>query len=142
MRFLSFILLILALPLGADDAPLEALETGDAAKAWQAVGRLDIAGTGFCTGSLISDTHVLTAAHCLFNSRTGARVDPAQIEFRAGWRNGRAEAYRSVRRAVVHPDYVFGAKVNTNEVRNDVALLELSQPIRNGITQPEVWKLS
>jgi protease YdgD len=120
----------------AQDAHLRRLDNGVDAAAWEAVGRLDIGGTGFCTGALIAPRLVLTAAHCLFDRKTKLRIDHGTVQFLAGWRNGRAGAYRMVRRAVVHPDYVYDGKVSSQRVRNDLALLELDQPIRNTTITP------
>tara|TARA_R110002049_G_scaffold117332_3_gene270615 strand:+ start:8755 stop:9540 length:786 start_codon:yes stop_codon:yes gene_type:complete len=121
---------------GAQDAPLKRLDSGVDAAAWEAVGRLDLGGTGFCTGALIAPRLVLTAAHCLFDRDTKQRIDHAKVQFLAGWRNGRAGAYRNIRRAVVHPDYVYDGDVSSRRVRNDLALLELERPIQNTTIQP------
>lgn len=127
----SIMTLVITSAAFAQDARLRRLDTGEDGKAWEAVGRLDIGGTGFCTGTLIAPDLVLTAGHCLFEKDTGDQIDPQTIEFLAGWRNGRASAYRNVRRAVVHPEYVFGGDNSPGRVRNDLALLQLSRPIRN-----------
>ncbi len=136
LALLACLVTPLAMPVSAQDTPLERLDAGDAARAWEAVGRLELGGRGFCTGALVAPDLVLTAAHCLHDRTTGARIDPAQIEFMAGWRNGRAAAYRTVRRAVLHPDYRFDGEVTAERVRNDVALLELHHPIRNTRVTP------
>jgi len=136
----QWILAVLAalLPVAAmaQDSRLQQMETLDAGRKWEAVGRLDVNGEGFCTGALIAPDLVLTAAHCLYDSRTKERIDPATIEFLAGWRNGRASAYRSVRRAVEHPSYVYDGELSTGRVRNDIALLQLQRPIRNTTVTP------
>ncbi len=137
---ISRVLLVLALiwPLAApaQDSRLQSLETTNDGRQWEAVGRLDMNGSGFCTGALIGPDLVLTAAHCLFDSDTRAPLDPQSIEFLAGWRNGRASAYRAVRRTVVHPGYIYDGEVSARRVRNDIALLQLQRPIRNTTVTP------
>jgi protease YdgD len=131
----GLLLMMLAAGAGQAQGP-EGLRTGVEAAGWEGVGRLDIDGKGFCTGALIAPDLVLTAAHCLFDREDGARVDPSRIAFLAGLRNGRAAAIRSVRRALPHPAYRFDPEAGAAESRHDLALLELSQPIRSGEVAP------
>lgn len=129
-------LVLAAVSAQAGDSRLQSLDTIEAGRGWDAVGRLDIGGVGFCTGALIAPDLVLTAAHCLFDRKTRAPIRIETVEFLAGWRNGRASAYRYVSRAVVHPDYDYDGEVTAARVRNDLALLQLRRPIRDGRVTP------
>jgi len=136
MRIALFSVMLIALSvLGmggvfAQTSRLQELSTGNDARGWEAVGRLDIDGKGFCTGALIAPDLVLTAAHCMFDKATGSQVTPDRIAFLAGLRGGRPEATRRVRQTVLHPSYVNDDADTATVVPFDVALLQLSQPIR------------
>ncbi len=136
-----FILLALALsavPATAQDRAdgLESLDTRQATEGWEAVGRLDINGHGFCTAALIGDRLALTAAHCVFD-RYNRPIPANQFMFQAGLRNGRADATRGVINVIPHPGYhPDGPTARLDGVANDVALLELAQPIRYAGVQP------
>ena len=135
--FFALLLLTgLAGPAAAVDGALRGLTTADESRGWEAVGRIDIGAGGFCTGTLISEDLVLTAAHCLYDERSGDLLPVGAFRFLAGWRAGQAAAYRGVRRAIAHPDYVLEPGEGRISVTNDLAILQLDQPIRNAAIQP------
>lgn len=122
--------LSLGLPAAAQETDLVALETGSDMRGWEAVGRLDIRGKGFCTASMIREDMILTAAHCVYGD-DNELLDASLFTFQAGLRAGRAEATRGVARLIAHPEYTHrGSDVRSSEVAKDIAVLKLDRPIR------------
>ncbi len=102
---------------------------------WEAVGRVDIGPSGFCTGVLIAPDQVLTAAHCLYDP-AGQPLPAEMIRFRSGLRDGLAIAESEVIRYAAARGYDPGAGMNADNVRRDAALLELATPIQSALAAP------
>lgn len=139
MTCVRLLLLVLALGLPggamAENSGLDELNRREKLLGWEAVGRVDVSDGGFCTGTLIAPDLVLTAAHCVYDG-AGNPVDPAKITFRAGYADGTSIAEGRVARSVAHPDYDPVAQVSANNVRHDVALLQLASAIPSAVAAP------
>jgi V8-like Glu-specific endopeptidase len=98
------------------------------APAWAAVGRLNVAGRRFCTATLITDRHALTAAHCLYNPRTRAPVAAAEFRFLAGLGPDGHARVRMVTRLAAPPDYRYDPRPAYAQVALDLAVVELDPP--------------
>lgn len=137
MKLIPILIAICFGTIASAQSDLRLLNTADQVKAWAGVGRLDVkthSQRRFCSGALISPIHVLTAAHCVTHSNTGVKFNPGDIQFLAGWRDGRASAYGRARRIVVHPNYQASNNVSSKEVSSDLAIVELAVPMNtNGI---------
>ena len=75
---------------------------------WRAIGRVNKTVGGFCTGTLVSSRRVLTAAHCLWNPRTGRWLPPGSLHFVAGYERGRYLAHARVASFVLPDGYQYG----------------------------------
>ena len=105
----------------------------DEAAAFRGVGRLNIAGARFCTATLISPVVVVTAAHCLYHPRTGARVADDELRFVAGYRVREWAAVRRVTATAVDPAYAFEARATYAGVGADLAIGRLDRPVPESV---------
>jgi hypothetical protein len=127
---LRWLLLAVALGLPATaQGPERRMLEEEEAQAFRGVGRLNVAGTRFCTATLIAPDVVVTAAHCLYHPRTYARVPVSELRFVAGLRLGETAAVRRATRAVTRPDFAFEGYAAPEGVRADLALVELARPV-------------
>ncbi|HMR52126.1 MAG TPA: trypsin-like serine protease [Amaricoccus sp.] len=130
-RILLLALFLAALPLAApaDDGRARRMLGEAEAADFRGVGRLNVAGRRFCTAALVSDRLAVTAAHCLYHPRTFRPVPLAELRFVAGLRRDAHAALRGVARAAVPPDYVYDGEPSFENLRRDIALLELDAAI-------------
>ncbi|RME23555.1 MAG: hypothetical protein D6806_11075, partial [Deltaproteobacteria bacterium] len=84
-------------------------------------------GSYFCSGTLITDSVVLTAAHCL-EDYWGNPVDPTTLQVFFGNNAYSTGQYRQVSEGIQHPQW------NRNTLQRDIALLRLASTAPANVT--------
>ncbi|EDV99518.1 vitellin-degrading protease [Drosophila grimshawi] len=118
----SLLLLLIGLAIAGEVAPQGRIWGGEEALADAApyAASLRIDNVHMCGASILSETQLLTAAHCCY--RNGKLIDPSRITCRVGSTNqyagGRIVSVASI---TSHPDY--------DKLDNNLAIITLTTPL-------------
>jgi len=132
IRTTSGALLITIFSLGLSISKSDAIKTEDSGapvpdSPWSAVGKL-YNGTGAgCTAIAIETDQLLTAAHCVFNRRTGFFLQPSSLHFLLGLDGDDYRAHALVESYRIGPQYDPSRPSET--ASKDWAVLRLKQPM-------------
>jgi V8-like Glu-specific endopeptidase len=112
----------------AADTTDDALQGGVVDKADPAVGLVWFQGGGFCTGTVIAPTVILTAGHCVQDPIDGFYTGPGTATAQVGATPPRGMVKHAVKEWKAHPSFdpSFGSCPNAGV---DIGLIHLSAPI-------------
>ncbi len=121
--------ILLLVALGANAHELVPADVND--YPWSAIGKLYNRTGEACTGALVSPLEVATAAHCLYNPRTGLLLHPQSLHFLIGYKQGEYREDLRVSEFTNRPTYKPDA--NLASEANDWAILKLAAPAREQV---------
>lgn len=100
---------------------------------WSAIGRLNLAGQGFCNGIMIGPQQVLTQARCLYDGRGQRWFQARELHFIAAYQKDRYLADSAVDSFTVAPGFNPAGGISLGNLANNWAVVALAKPVGNQV---------